>query len=45
MPWRWYRLLAADAFVIRKIQTINIFGQTMSKKHVLAPWDKVEENA
>ncbi len=41
VPWRCHRSLIADALVIRKIQTIDIFSPTTSKKHVLTPWAKV----
>ncbi|MHB1868210.1 MAG: DUF488 domain-containing protein [Nitrososphaerales archaeon] len=41
VPWRCHRSLVADALLIRKIQTMNIFSPTLSKKHVLTPWAKV----
>jgi uncharacterized protein (DUF488 family) len=42
VPWRCHRSLVADALAIRKIQTIDIFSPTISKKHVLTPWAKIK---
>ena len=41
VPWRCHRSLIADALLIRKIQTTDIFSATISKKHILTHWAKV----
>jgi uncharacterized protein (DUF488 family) len=41
VPWRCHRSLVADALVIRKIQTTDIFSLTVSRRHILTPWAKV----
>jgi uncharacterized protein (DUF488 family) len=41
VPWRCHRSLIADALLIRKFQTIDIFSATKSKRHTLTPWAKV----
>jgi uncharacterized protein (DUF488 family) len=41
VPWRCHRSLIADALLVRKIETIDIFSEAKSKKHILTPWAKV----
>jgi uncharacterized protein (DUF488 family) len=41
VPWRCHRSLIADALLVRKIETIDIFSATNHKIHKLTPWAKV----
>ncbi len=40
VPWRCHRSLIGDALLARKIQTIDIFSKTISRKHTMTPWAK-----
>ncbi|MGI0084954.1 MAG: DUF488 family protein [Nitrososphaerales archaeon] len=41
LPWRCHRSLIADALLVRKVKTIDIFSPKVSKIHILTPWAKV----
>ena len=41
VPWRCHRSLVADALLVRKIETVDIFNKKTSKKHTLTMWAKV----
>lgn len=41
VPWRCHRSLVADALLVRKIETVDIFSKKTSKKHTLTPWARV----
>ncbi len=41
VPWRCHRSLVADALLVRKIETIDIFSKPKYEIHSLTPWAKV----
>jgi uncharacterized protein (DUF488 family) len=41
VPWRCHRSLIADALLVRKIATVDIFSEKISRAHRLTPWAKV----
>ena len=41
VPWRCHRSLIGDAMLARKIQVVDIFSKTISRKHTMTPWATV----